>query len=95
MQHIPEYCGSCWAHGTLAALQDRLKIRKGGKGMDVMLSRQALLNCGAFDGFGAGCNGGDPIDVFHYMQKVSSRPDAAATDAHFLWDCLRAAASSH
>jgi hypothetical protein len=34
-----------------------------------MLSRQALLNCGAFDGFGGGCDGGDPIDVFHYMQK--------------------------
>jgi Papain family cysteine protease len=69
-QHIPVYCGSCWAHGTLAAIQDRLKIRKGGLGKDVMLSRQALLNCGAFDGFGGGCNGGDPIDVFHYMQKV-------------------------
>ncbi len=26
-----QYCGSCWAHGTLAMIQDRLKIRKGGK----------------------------------------------------------------
>jgi hypothetical protein len=68
-QHIPQYCGSCWAHGTLAAIQDRLKIRKGGKGMDVMLARQVLLNCGAFDNFGAGCDGGDVIDAFHYMTK--------------------------
>ena len=34
-----------------------------------MLGRQTLLNCGAYYGMGAGCNGGDVIDVFHYMDK--------------------------
>ncbi len=62
-QHQPDqYCGSCWAHATLTMLADRLKIRKGG-GMDVMLSRQSLLNCASFHGHGDGCNGGEPIDV--------------------------------
>ena len=35
----------------------------------MMLSRQTLLNCGAYHKMGGGCDGGDPIDVFHYMQK--------------------------
>ena len=35
------------------------------KGMepDVMHSRQALLNCGAYHGYGDGCNGGAVYDI--------------------------------
>lgn len=64
---IPRYCGSCWLHGTLSMIQDRLKIVKKGLGPDTMLSRQSLLNCAAFHDYGAGCDGGDVIDVLRYM----------------------------
>ncbi|PSC75212.1 Cathepsin Z isoform A [Micractinium conductrix] len=67
-QHIPQYCGSCWLHGTTSMIQDRLKIVKGGVGPDVMLARQVVLNCGAFHGYGQGCDGGDVIDVVRYMK---------------------------
>ncbi|EFN53799.1 hypothetical protein CHLNCDRAFT_136485 [Chlorella variabilis] len=66
-QHIPQYCGSCWLHGTTSMIQDRLKIVKGGIGPDTMLARQVVLNCGAFHGYGQGCGGGDVIDVLRYM----------------------------
>ena len=60
-------------------VQDRLKIRKKGRGPDVMLGRQTLLNCGAYEGFGAGCDGGDPIDVFRFMSKTGLPDESCGT----------------
>lgn len=64
-QHIPQYCGSCWAHGALSALADRVKIARGAKGIDINPSVQHLLNCGK-----AGtCYGGDESSAYQWIKK--------------------------
>ena len=77
-QHIPTYCGSCWIHGTLAALNDRIKIARKGAFPDVMISRQAAMNCiksrDAPDEPPPGCNGGDPWSIHEHMAR-SPLPD--------------------
>lgn len=55
-QHIPVYCGSCWAHASMSTLADRLKIASGGLNRDIIPSIQVLLNCGEHVG---SCGGGD------------------------------------
>lgn len=71
-QHIPQYCGSCWIHGTTSPLNDRLKIRRNGAWPDVMLARQTLLNCvpGPNNTAPPGCSGGEPVMIFDYMRET-------------------------
>eukprot|EP00440_Ansanella_granifera_P034603 gb/GFBE01037540.1/.p1 GENE.gb/GFBE01037540.1/~~gb/GFBE01037540.1/.p1 ORF type:complete len:390 (+),score=80.45 gb/GFBE01037540.1/:1-1170(+) len=69
-QHIPQYCGSCWIHGTTAALNDRIKVMRKGQFPDVMLSRQVLMNCvPAADNKSSppGCDGGDSWMIHKYL----------------------------
>ena len=64
-QHIPQYCGSCWAFGTLSSLNDRLKIANKGAYPEVILAPQVLINCGG----GGSCEGGNVGGVFDYMEQ--------------------------
>jgi cathepsin X len=66
-QHIPQYCGSCWAHGSVSALGDRIKIARGAKGTDIQLSVQHVLNCG---GVGS-CHGGSLGGPYQWLHKLS------------------------
>jgi len=74
-QHIPQYCGSCWLHGALASVNDRFKVLAKTQTIDILLSRQTMLNCGEKKGYGAGCDGGNPSDVFGYMMDYGLPDD--------------------
>ena len=69
-QHIPLYCGACWAFGTLSSLNDRIKIARKAAYPEVVLAPQVLINCGG----GGSCDGGNVGGVFDYMEK-SGLPD--------------------
>ncbi|XP_040577022.1 uncharacterized protein [Lepeophtheirus salmonis] len=65
-QHIPQYCGSCWAQGTLSALADRFIIANRTKYNNLALSPQVIINCKA----GGDCNGGNPDAVYDFANKI-------------------------
>merc|ERR1712100_621906 len=66
-QHIPQYCGSCWAHGSVSALADRVKIARGAKGIDINPSVQHILNCGNV----GSCHGGSVTGPYQWLSKIS------------------------
>merc|ERR1712216_754526 len=71
-QHIPQYCGSCWAHGFVSALQDRIKIAREGKGVDISLSVQHVLNCGT----AGSCHGGSGLGVYKWIKSIGDETGA-------------------
>lgn len=71
-QHIPQYCGSCWAHGAMSALSDRIKIARGGAGPDINLSIQYILNCGGR--MAGSCHGGSHTGAYEFVKKAGFVP---------------------
>jgi len=66
-QHIPQYCGSCWAHGAVSALADRIKIARKGRGIDINPSVQHMLNCGNV----GSCHGGTIDGPYQWLYHIS------------------------
>jgi len=76
-QHIPQYCGSCWAHGSVSALADRVKIARGAQGVDINPSVQHMLNCG---GVGS-CYGGSVDGPYQWLKEISDKGDGISYES--------------
>jgi cathepsin X len=63
-QHIPTYCGACWAFSSTSALSDRIKIMREAQWPDVQLSPQHVINCGP-----GTCKGGNSHAVYVWLHN--------------------------
>ena len=76
-QHIPNYCGACWAMASTSAFSDRLMIlihdnnnnnnnstNSSSLRPEWSVSPQVLLDCEMED---SGCHGGNPNHVYNYI----------------------------
>ncbi|KAF4703591.1 hypothetical protein FOZ62_018733, partial [Perkinsus olseni] len=64
-QHIPQYCGSCWAQAVTSMLSDRISIQRNGTWPPINLAPQVLINCE----YGGDCEGGDPDQALSKIQR--------------------------
>lgn len=71
-QHIPQYCGSCWAHASISSLSDRVKILLNNTNNDINLSIQYVLNCGA--GIAGSCRGGSHTGTYQFIKESGFIP---------------------
>jgi len=85
-QHVPRYCGACFAFGAAHALQDRTKIARARvkddayPGPDLLVAVQVLLNCGGEDnGWGKAGNcheGGSATSAYKWAKNFKGWPSA-------------------
>merc|ERR1712195_247896 len=78
-QHIPQYCGSCWAHATTSVLSDRIKIARKAAWPDINISPQVLISCQAnMDG----CHGGDNLAAIENCRNCNPGEACFVPDAY-------------
>lgn len=65
-QHIPQYCGACWAFAATSSMSDRIKIMRQAQWPDINISPQVLLSCERPDD---GCFGGEALTATKWIAE--------------------------
>ena len=95
-QHIPQYCGSCWAFAAASAVSDRLRLMTKGAWPTAELSPQMIVNCATS---AHGCHGGNMLSAYQLMKEVGvpeegcmryTAEDMECTDVNICRDCAGA-----
>lgn len=75
-QNYPQYCGSSWAHSTMSAFADRVKIARAAQGIsegaEINFAVQVLLNCG--EGVAGSCSGGSASGAHQIIHRLMGIP---------------------
>ena len=77
-QHIPVYCGSCWAQAGVSVISDRLNIQRIKEGKlfpKLTFSVQAIINCKQ----AGSCFGGDTSLLFQKMKTWKLPVESCST----------------
>jgi len=74
-QHIPQYCGACWAFSSTSAISDRIKIQRNAKWPDVQISPQHVINCGP-----GSCMGGNSHAVYVWLHDKNNAKSGAVDE---------------
>ncbi|KAF4752547.1 hypothetical protein FOZ63_012333 [Perkinsus olseni] len=62
-------CGSCWAFGTVEAVNDRFCIKSGGQFTEMLSAGEMTACCNLFHGcLTFGCYGGNPITAWTFLK---------------------------
>ena len=65
-QHLPQYCGSCWAHAATSSFSDRIKIQRNAAWPDINIAPQVLIDC---EHNSLGCHGGNAMTAYEWMSN--------------------------
>lgn len=69
-QHLPQYCGSCWAQATASTMTDRLNILRNTAGAEWTVSAQMLLTCSKNPANNLnGCEGADTYEAALFLEE--------------------------
>eukprot|EP01025_Chloroclados_australasicus_P021193 TRINITY_DN2222_c0_g1_i1.p2 TRINITY_DN2222_c0_g1~~TRINITY_DN2222_c0_g1_i1.p2 ORF type:complete len:335 (+),score=21.64 TRINITY_DN2222_c0_g1_i1:172-1176(+) len=91
-QHIPVYCGSCWAMSGTSALADRDNIRRNDTSMGTYLSVQNVVDCTpgtcryggtGYDVYSYALHKGIPDETCHNYQAI----DQSCSAEHQCYSC--------